>query len=252
MFNQIDEEGVAIACKWPIYSASSIFMDSLVECVDPLRRAAVQMSIVVGKNSTDEADITGADLVDIYATHWSYSDCNQEMNAMKTLELVNNTSVAKSAFILGDFNAYDERVSSIKLMETVPIYLSGDYTNVKYMKDSWRSLYPDAETYPGYTYSSLEEKGGLHNRCDMIFYSGRVIPLSAEIICKNPGSELAPSDHCAYMFTSTILSTDSGWEHLDVIKRRVLAHKAHLIILIVEICIGTLIIKRLRRKNDHQ
>ena len=250
MFNEIDEEGVAIACKWAIHSASSIFMYPQVHCMDPMRRAVVHMSIAVGKSELSDAEAISADLVDLYATHWSYDDCNQDMNAIMTLELANSTSVGRSAFILGDFNAYKEAPNSLKLMEQVPLYLSGDFSSTHYMKDSWRALYPDEEEFPGYTFSPLEEKGGLHNRCDRIFYSGRVTPLSAEVDCENPNSEIKPSDHCAYVFTSIISSTEKEWHYQNSKGRKVSTQNAHVATICVEIVAGVLILAILNRKLD--
>ena len=248
MANEVDEEGIAIACKWAIHSASSIFMYPQVHCTDPLRRAVVQMSIAVGRKTLSDADVISADLVDIYATHWSYEDCNHDMNAMETLEFVNSTSVGGSAFILGDFNAFDEVTNSLKMMEQVPLYLSGDFGSVQYMKDSWRALYPDVEAYPGYTYSSLEEKAGLHNRCDRIYYLGRVTPLSAEVDCKNPNSEIKPSDHCAYIFTSLISNTNKEWFYQSIKRKKLFTQDTHTVIMLIEIVVGVVILAILNRK----
>lgn len=207
-FSTREEEGVAIACKWATHSVSTTTMKRLIYCSDPLTRVVVRMSVAVGKDvsstSTNTNTNEGDTVVDVYATHWSYSKCNQEMNAERTLAFVNASSVGSSAFVLGDFNAYEESPPSLAMMEMIPVRLAGNDSAAYYMRDSWRALHPDVQAFPGYTFSSLKHKKGLHNRCDRIFYAGKATPVGAEVVCENPGRELIPSDHCAYLFTAEI------------------------------------------------
>jgi endonuclease/exonuclease/phosphatase family metal-dependent hydrolase len=219
-------EGVGIACRWPVSSVVAPLRTALFPaapgCWDPLRRGALGVLVSVRRPPSP----SGCHDVAMFVTHWSYAPCNHMANAQATLAFVAESLAAwssssspslPSVVLMGDFNIYVETSDAMRFLANQSIRVStGTATTTIMLKDSFRTLHPDANKTPGFTFSPLEAKGGLHNRCDRVFHSdgtGMIRPRRAVVVC-HPSSgvvtratihehedEQYPSDHCAVMVT---------------------------------------------------
>jgi endonuclease/exonuclease/phosphatase family metal-dependent hydrolase len=121
----------------------------------------------------------------IFNTHYDHRSAEARHNSSKVIvDYISSMKNGMSAILLGDFNALED--------QDPVIYLTTN--QVLPLKDVYRSLHEKHEEKDMTFYGWREHKPGTGRRLDYIFYTGKIQPVSSEVVQYNIDGRY-PSDH---------------------------------------------------------